>query len=49
VPLTQQWQTYRYTFTAKKVAPQNNIPSFLLGEETGTVWLADVSLTRDKR
>ena len=49
VPLTQQWQTYRYTFTAKKVAPRNAIPNFLLGQETGTVWLADVSLTKGVR
>jgi hypothetical protein len=36
-------------FTAKNVAPRNAVPNFLLGAETGTVWLADVSLTRDKR
>jgi hypothetical protein len=49
VPLTQEWRTYRYVFTAKNVAPQNGVPNFLLGQETGTVWLADVSLIKGVR
>ncbi len=49
VPLTQKWRMYRYVFTAKNVAPQIDVPLFLLGEEAGTVWLADVSLTKGVR
>jgi WD40 repeat protein len=48
VPLTQEWQTYQYQFQPKNLAAWNNI-HFILGERTGTVWIADFSLTKSAK
>jgi hypothetical protein len=45
VPLTKDWQDYHYTFQAKGLTGSNRI-QFLLGERTGTVWIADFTLTK---
>jgi len=45
VPLTEEWQTYQYEFQAKNLAAQNTI-QFRLGDRTGTVWIADFTLTK---
>jgi len=44
-PLTADWQVYHYEFRAKNLAASNAI--FLrLGDRTGTVWIADFTLTQ---
>lgn len=43
--LTTEWQTFTCTFQAKDVWATNNM-NFMLGEQTGTVWIADFTLTR---
>jgi WD40 repeat protein/serine/threonine protein kinase len=45
VPLIQDWQPYRYEFRAKDLAATNKI-GFFVGERTGTVWIADFSVTK---
>jgi WD40 repeat protein len=45
VPVTEQWQTYQYEFQAKNIAVGNTI-LFKVGDRTGTVWIADFSLTK---
>jgi hypothetical protein len=45
VPLSKDWRDYSYTFQAKNLAVLNRI-QFLLGERTGTVWIADFTLTK---
>jgi WD40 repeat protein len=45
VPLSEDWQAYRYEFQAKDLAAWNRI-SFQLAERTGTVWIADFMLTK---
>jgi hypothetical protein len=45
VQLKSQWSDYTFSFTATKTEPKHvSCPQFLLGSQTGTVWLADVSL-----
>jgi len=44
VPLTPEWQTYQYTFKAKEVVPGHSRLTFSLGEHSGALTLADVSL-----
>ena len=46
VPLTKEWQSFQYTFQAKAPAGLNRI-QFLLGERTGTLWIADFAVTKD--
>jgi WD40 repeat protein/serine/threonine protein kinase len=45
VPLTKDWGEYRYEFQAKGLAAQNLLV-FNVGERTGTVWIADFTLTK---
>ena len=45
VPLSEDWQAYQYEFQAKDLAAWNRIV-FQLGERTGTVWIADFTLTK---
>lgn len=43
--LTPQWTPFRLTFTAHDVVPNHSIvPQFLLGRQTGTVFLRNASL-----
>jgi hypothetical protein len=44
-PLSHDWRAYQYEFQAKDLATENMIV-FNLGERTGTVWIADFTLTR---
>ena len=37
--LTTKWQTFRYTFTAHDAVPQHSRLAFVLGGQTGTVWI----------
>lgn len=47
VPLTTDWKTYTFTFTAQHLAPGHvAVPQFQIGTQTGTLWLADVSLVK---
>jgi len=43
--LTEEWQDYQYEFQAKDLAAENTI-QFILGDRTGTVWIADFTLTK---
>ena len=45
VPLTADWQTYERAFRAKDLAATNMI-QFVVGERTGTVWVADITVKR---
>jgi hypothetical protein len=45
VQLTEDWQAYQYEFQAKNFATWNRI-EFVLGEQTGTVWIADFTVTK---
>jgi WD40 repeat protein/serine/threonine protein kinase/predicted negative regulator of RcsB-dependent stress response len=47
VPLTRDWQPYRYEFQAKDLAAWNRI-ELQVGGHTGTVWVADFMLTKNK-
>lgn len=42
--LGTDWQTYRYTFMAHDVVPRHARLSWMLGAQTGTVWISDVVL-----
>ncbi len=46
VPLTEAWQDYQYKFQAKDLAAENSI-YFNVGDQTGTVWIADFTLTKE--
>src|SRR5262249_41526923 len=48
VPLTEAWQDYQYEFQAKDLAAENLI-QFIVGDQTGTVWIADFTLTKGAR
>jgi WD40 repeat protein/serine/threonine protein kinase len=48
VPLTQEWQAYQYEFQAKDLAASNVI-EFIVGNRTGTVWIADFNLTKGEK
>ncbi len=48
VPLTALWQTYERAFRAKDLAATNMI-QFVVAERTGTVWIADITVTRDTK
>jgi WD40 repeat protein len=45
VPLTGDWRTYHYQFQAKESAARNTVV-FNVGERTGTVWIANFTLTK---
>jgi WD40 repeat protein/serine/threonine protein kinase len=48
VELTEKWEPFEFQFQAKDLAALNRI-SFILGERTGTVWIADFTLTRSAK
>ena len=48
ISLTEEWQDYQYEFQAKDLAAENTI-QFIVGDQTGTVWIADFSLTKGPR
>ena len=48
VPLTEAWQDNQYEFQAKDLAADNSI-QFNVGDQTGTVWIADFTLTKGAR
>ena len=45
--MTEAWQDYHYEFQAKDLAAENSI-QFLVGDQTGTVWIADFTLTKGR-
>ena len=45
VALTTEWKAYQYRFRVQNADPQNRVPTFVLGKETGTFWIADFSVT----
>jgi hypothetical protein len=45
VLLTEAWQTYEYVFQAKNLTVWTKI-NFRLGNQAGTVWIADFGLTK---
>jgi WD40 repeat protein len=45
IALTEELQPYEFQFQARDLAALNKI-TFLLGERTGTVWVADFTLTK---
>jgi hypothetical protein len=47
LPLIERWQTFPIEFQAKNLAAMN-VLQFILGDRPGTVWIADVSVTRKK-
>jgi hypothetical protein len=44
IDLTTEWKPFTVTFTATKIADTNNV-MFNIGQQNGTVWVADVKLT----
>jgi WD40 repeat protein/serine/threonine protein kinase len=48
VGLTEKWENYEFQFRAKDLAALNKI-AFLLGGRTGTVWIADFTLTKNAK
>lgn len=46
VALTPQWKKYSVVISATNPLPQHNRLSFGLGEETGDLWLADLSIRK---
>jgi hypothetical protein len=44
VRLTEEWRSYEFTFQAKNPAKVNRI-TFVLGQQTGTVWIADFAVS----
>jgi WD40 repeat protein/serine/threonine protein kinase len=47
-PLTEQWEKYETRFTAKDIAAVNRI-TFILGGQTGTVWIKDFTVTKSTK
>ncbi|MGO8672264.1 MAG: hypothetical protein ACLQVD_12965 [Capsulimonadaceae bacterium] len=45
LPLTTDWQNYHYVFTAHDVVPGHCRVSFLLGKQTGTLWIAGLTVS----
>jgi WD40 repeat protein/serine/threonine protein kinase len=45
VQLTEDWQEFQYQFQAKDLGALNMV-QFQVGERTGTVWIADFTLTK---
>src|SRR5205807_2033380 len=48
VSLAEAWQTYRYEFQAKNLTGWTKI-NFRLGNQMGTVWIADFTVTKVAR
>jgi Tol biopolymer transport system component len=48
VPLTKDWQAYQYEFQATNLTAWTKI-NFRVGDRTGTVWIADVTLTMGRK
>jgi hypothetical protein len=45
VPLSKDWQTFDYVFVGENADGQpDRLPTFVLGQTTGTVWIKDVTL-----
>src|SRR5579883_1085812 len=44
VPLTPDWQTFTLTFDAENTLPAHDRLTFVLGNQTGKVWLSDITL-----
>ncbi len=44
--ITEKWETYETRFRAKDIAATINKIHFILGQQTGTVWIADFTVTR---
>ncbi|HEX2949414.1 MAG TPA: carbohydrate binding domain-containing protein [Armatimonadota bacterium] len=44
IPLTNDWKTYTYTFTAPDDEPNGRLTFGSLGDKVGSVWLTNVSL-----
>ncbi|MGI4787806.1 MAG: SGNH/GDSL hydrolase family protein [Janthinobacterium lividum] len=47
VPLGPHWQRYAETFTAANASGDNNVVAFSLGNQTGSVWIANLKVTTD--
>lgn len=47
VPLGPEWRMYAETFTADNAAGGNNVVAFALGNQTGSVWIANLKVTTD--
>jgi hypothetical protein len=45
VDLTEKWQTYQYDFQARGITALNAV-IFGVGDRTGTVWIADFTVTK---
>jgi hypothetical protein len=45
VPLTKDWRDYQYEFRAKGITARNTM-QLILGQQTGTVWVADFTVTK---
>jgi WD40 repeat protein/serine/threonine protein kinase len=46
IPITEQWEKYEATFQVKNLAAVNKI-YFILGQQTGTVWIDDFTVTKE--
>ena len=45
VPLTKEWQPFQYIFVGENADGLNDrLPTFVVGQTTGTVWIKDVVL-----
>jgi hypothetical protein len=48
VSLTEEWQDYQYEFQAKELTAENTI-QFIIGDQTGTVWIGDFTITKEAK
>jgi WD40 repeat protein len=48
VPLSKDWRAYQYEFRAKELTAGNMV-LFNLGERTGTVWIADFTVSKAEK
>jgi tetratricopeptide (TPR) repeat protein len=46
ISITKKWETYEVKFQAKEIAATVNKIHFILGQQTGTVWIADFTVTK---
>ena len=46
--LTEQWEKHEVQFQAKNLAAVNKI-TFILGQQTGTVWIKDFTVTKSAK
>lgn len=42
--LTTEWQTFKYVFAANSAVPQHSRLAFMLGGQTGTVWIDSLQI-----